>query len=453
MNRSAWILGCLVVFLGLIYFLTKEEKLSVGIKRLKLPQFSVENIDKIEILGQESVRINKKDGQWFLHISDDKALVEADPTHVESLLNSALAIKSAYYVTNLPEKYEELGLDTKASRVNLYEDNKLIWSLILGNEKGDTRYAKLPENNNVYAVKGSFWPLTRNGINDWRDRHIFPISEDMVRVLSIEKKESSFVIEKIGAHWIIKNPPEGFRANGLSLEALVHAVVNLNASDFLEQEIMGESIMTISLKTDSTVLVIEIFKDLLVKRLSDGGLFRITSDSFDAVNKSLNDMRDLSVLDFDKNLVLGLKIQHGKNQIVLAKDKNSWSIKEPNLIGFQFDEDSVLGMLALLSALKAKRAVDAKDKPENPKWQNHWLALIEFENTSVPLYASVNQANQEEMLIKSNQEVFIIEASRLKTLNLGINAFKKENYELPPVEANLDDLPKDLKRQVLDKRN
>lgn len=460
MNKSTWILGSLAVVLGLIYFLTKVDNHSLHIKRLKMPAFVLEKIDKIEILGQDQAKLSKNDGLWFIDIGkNEPLLVKADAANVENMLLSAQGLRHAHYVTNLEEKYEELGLGQEVITINLYEKDKLLWSLLLGKAAtGSTRYAKLADDPNVYAIKGSFWQLVRNGINDWRDRQIFSMTEDQVSSLSIKGKEGSLEVERgpNGFSFSEKQKfPSGFKADQVALLDLVHAVVNLNASDFIDAApILFDPKLKISLQSGLDEQSIEIYADsddYVVKRAKDGQAFRISMASFNTINKSLDDVRDFSLLDFDKKSVVGLKIRHGQQQIILSKGAKDWQIKEPKLAeGFLFDKSSVDGMIAMLSGLDASRALNSSDKPENPDWLKNWLVFIELEHGSRVLYATPNLSNSDEMLIKGQGEPYVIKASRLKTLFQGINAFKKEDYDLPKVDdaPGFKDLPEDLKRKL-----
>lgn len=466
MNKSTWILGVVVVVLGLIYLITKEDKASVGIKRLKLPTFVMDKIDKIEILGKEKVRMSKSDGHWSLDIGDEKkpVLVDADPQNVESMLLAAEGIRNSHYVTNLGEKYDDLGLGSSAISLNLFENGKKVWSLLLGNSaSASTRYAKLPDDPDVFAIRGAFWQLTRNGLKDWRDHHIFPVAKDAVSSLTIKRASGSLLIEKNSdGVFVLSNSqslPAGYRVDSASLLGLVNSVVAMNASDFVDKEIsLGEPIMKITLTADKDQYGIEIFSkdgEHLVKRLSDNRVFHISKSSFDAINKGLEDVRDLSLLDFDKNSTVGLKIRHGKEMIVLAKEENSWKIKEPKLPnGFEFDPNSVQGMISMLSGLDAARTLKSSDKAKDPNWQNEWLVLVELDKGEpIKLFASVNRANSDEMLVKGMGEPYIIKASRLKSITSGLDAFKKEKYNFPPIEedgSGLSDLPEDVKRKILD---
>ncbi len=456
MNKSTWILGCLVLALGLIYFFTKE-KSSVNVKRLRLPAFVVEKVDKIEILGPQPVRMEKKDGKWWLNIGQEEKpdWVLADVMNVESMLQSAFALTPSHYVTNLEEKYSELGL-SKGTLINLFEANTPVWSLMLGNTASSaTHYAKTPDDADVYVVKGSFWQLTRNGLEDWRERHIFITDLKEVKALSI-KRVDTFAIEKDGTHWIFsKNQPGlNFKPDAASLEALVQAMVSLNASSFADNEVIrSKPLMKINLSAQNEQ-AIEIYSQdgYLVKRLNDGRMFRISKNSFDTINKFAKDVRDLSIFSFDKKKVIGLKLQNGK--IVLFKDKNNeWHIEEPKDSQMDLEPGSVDGMVSMLSALNGTRALNETDKALDPAWQKQWLALVQFEDgKSLPLYASANAANSEEMLIKSKSNTYVINASRLKTLYSGLKAFKKETYDFPAADdtSGFKDLPEDVKQKILD---
>ena len=246
MKRSSWIILGLVVVLGLIYFLTREDHVSVGVKRLKLPTFEPDKFDRIEIKSKDNVNLVKQDGQFVLELKDkDKSrVVHADQANVTGMLDAVLALRHSHYVTNLKEKLPEFGLlGGEEVFITLSSNGTKIWDLVLGkNAAGSGRYAKLPDSDDIYVVKGSFWQLTRNGLADWRDRDLFPVKEGEINSLKMFKGNDVYLTLMKGKDtedWMLdaaqKNVPKGFRVDKVALLNLVRSAVNLKASNFVDE--------------------------------------------------------------------------------------------------------------------------------------------------------------------------------------------------------------------------
>jgi hypothetical protein len=163
------------------------------------------------------------------------------------------------------------------------------------------------------------------------------------------------------------------------------------------------------------------------------------------------------VLKFDKAGITTITLKHGKERVVVKKEENAWKIVEPKKFPekFEFDANAVEDLLTMLSGLNAERIATARDQAVASDWQKAWLVeLASDKNESIHLYASKTKANKDEMLIRGNvdQHVYVVKARRLSTLQSGINAFKKEEFELPPIDERtkgFNSLPVDVQRKLL----
>lgn len=474
MRRSTWIILGLVVVLGLLYLLTRENQVSVGVKRLKLPTFTAGQVTRIEIKAKEPVVLVKENDNWRLELkSGDKTrFVRADHANVNSMLDAASQLRHSHYVTNLKEKLPELGLEgEEAVDVKIFTGDEVAWNLILGkNATGSGRYAKLPSENDVYVVRGSFWQLTRNGLIDWRDREIMPIKEGEISSFKLLKGKDPHIVltkAKEGDEWRVdesqKALPKGFRVDKNALASLVRAALNLRASSFVDEaRELSSPLITIEVMAQDKKSILEFFKgsneNYLVKRSDDDQIYEISKFNFDRVNKQLEELRDLSVLNFEKENITAVKLVHGKEHVVVSKKDNQWQIEQPTKLpdGFEFDPIAVDDVLALLSGLAASRVSNANDQPQNAKWQT--IPLVELttaKGEKINFYAGKTKSKNDEYLVKGNidQQIYIVKGARLASLMSGLNAFKKESFDLPPIDENtkgFESLPVDVQRKLLD---
>src|SRR5580698_4878399 len=100
MKKSSILIGLLIVILLAVYWYTKDRHVSVGIKKLTLPSYDIDKVDRIEIQSKDRVRLFKEGEGWLLDIgtNEKSRLVKADEGNVKSLLDAALLIKASHYV-------------------------------------------------------------------------------------------------------------------------------------------------------------------------------------------------------------------------------------------------------------------------------------------------------------------------------------------------------------------
>lgn len=470
MKKSTWIIIGLVVVLSVLYVVLREDKVSVGVKRLQLPAFTTDNIERIEVIGKETVYLKKERGRWLVAVGKDgdSRFVSAEETSVNEALEAAAELKHSHYVTNLKEKYAEYGVEgSDAITVKFYTDAGLAWGIILGkNANSAGRYAKLMDSDEVHVVRGAFFRITRAGASDWRNREIVPLKEPELTTFIMDKDTLPYIsLEKEGDVWKFDSTqklPEGFRVDSGALLSLVRSATSLRAQGFVDEgDIRTNPILVIKATTDKETTTVGFYPGpddkYWVRRSGDPQIYEVGKNAFDRVNKSLDDLRDFKLLSFDKSLVTKLSLRHGKETIVLVKD-NQWKIEKPASLpkDFEFDEMAVEDMISLLSALNALRLAKGKDGATNSAWQQSWLVELELNNgKKVHLFASKNKSGNDEHVVKGNidNDIYVIKSARISSLTGGINAFKKEALDLPPVNENtkgFDSLPPDVKQKLLD---
>lgn len=472
MKKSTWIVLALAVILGLVYWVTKEKEVSVGIKQISLPSFVHETIDRIEIDGKGALRLEKSDDQWFV-IKDAKKL-PADAVNVKGILDAASEIRGSHYVTNLKEKSSELGfVEPDMTTVRLFSKDAQVWELVLGNAAGGQgRYAKsTAQQDDIYVVRGSFWGLTRNSADDFRDRTVWSLSEaeaKEVRIIKPSAPALKFVKAEGQDEWSLADGenvlPPGFRIDKAAVQALVKSVFTLSASGFVDEiKDLSSPALSLAVVMSDKEHKVDFYNgaenNFFVKRDGVEQIFSLPKYSYDRFNKSIDELRDLSIVRFDKNTINSIVIKLAKSKVELTKKENLWSIVEPKTLpkDFEFDSTTVEDALTRLSTLSAERVARAgKDLPVQADWQKNWVVeLTDDKGEKIHLYTTKNKANKDENLVKGNidQEIYVIKSMRISNLISGIDAFKKEDFELPPIDERtkgFDTLPVDIQRKLID---
>lgn len=472
MKKSTWIIIGIVAVLGLTYFCTKPQKVSVGVKKLELPVFDQALIDRIEIQEKNNPLIFiKHDKRWFLESGGEKIL--ADQTAVASMLEAIKTLSPAYYVSELEEKQAELGLDNNAaSIIKLHAQGKPVFSLALGKSDPKAgRYAKIPDDKHIYAVRGLYWQIFKPKLEDWRERRLVSLSEpDLVSINFERLGKTTLAIKKSGDgnSWLIdKNIislPENFRTDPSSLSNLVRAAMNLRAQAFVDNRPkLANTIATLIFTTrDKQEHSLQIYPgpgdNYWVKTGNNEQIYEINKSSVEHLFKPVSELRALNIMKLDAQAVNKI-IMPRKTPIVLEKIDNIWKISEPTKLpkDFEFDPATVDSVINLVVELKAERIANTnKDQASEKDWKK--VALIELigpENKKTALYASKSKTNPEIYVVQGNidSEIYVVPHSQLQRLLRGLDAFKKEDFKMPPIDERtqgFDSLPIEVQRKILE---
>lgn len=480
MNRNTWIIVGLVAVLAAAYFLTKNDKVSVGMKRLELPNIDIDKVDKIELSGKNEAVLVKKDGQWFLELSmgENKKLVLADAKNVLNMLNAAVNLKPSYYVTEIQEKYKDLGLgEDQATKIQISAQDKTLWALSLGNNAANNlRYAKLPNSNEVYAVKAVFWQLVRNNAVDWRRRNLWQVQEsdvDSFTIIRNGKTHLAFSKKSDKPDWFLQNlgseADKSFRVNETALASLVNAGLTLRATSFIDdlsheanQLLEQEPWLKLLVKTkDGQELFLSAAKgpeDKVWAKMSDGDqIYELAEANFSKINKEMEELRDLTINKLEKSEVVKISLSHKNKNILLEKKDDAWELLEPSLpADFVFDQESPNDLLSVVGSLTGERLADAKlDLPQDSAWQKKpVLELFMGQNESIKIYLGKIKG-KDEYLVKGNidENIYVVSSYKIEAINAGLETFRKVEMELPPIDENtrgFESLPVDVQRKLLD---
>jgi hypothetical protein len=354
----------------------------------------------------------------------------------------------------------------EATLITIKGDDKPLWSLVLGKKDNESgRYAKLPDSDKTFVVRGAFASLLRNA-KDWRDKDIWHLSEPDAVFFSVHRPHQEITLQKDeqSKEWSLKESHSllsaTYRVDKNALASLVRANLNLRANDFIdEQKELKEPVLTLKVKDkdgkEKELLVYEGDKDYYwVKRPDSEQIFKISKGNFDRINMPVENLRDMTIMSIDKTAINRLNLRWGNKHIIAEKNDEQWRLSEPKQLPpkFEFDPNRVEDLINKVAQLRGVRVAQAKDRPENPEWKSSWLLeLSAGAGKKMYLYATKNKSNKDEYLVQGNvdKETYIVPSYSMATLTRGLDSFKKE--EMPAVdEKTLNSLPPDVRRRLME---
>ncbi len=135
MTKGTLIAVGFCVLFAVVYALTREDKVQVGIRQLSLQNVEADQVDDITIAGGQGIHLLKDKAKgWLLELPGaSHQLVQADDEAVKRFIDAAKGIKSSFFVTELREKFPEFGfIEGKLTYVTLRNKQKPIWDLEIG---------------------------------------------------------------------------------------------------------------------------------------------------------------------------------------------------------------------------------------------------------------------------------------------------------------------------------
>jgi hypothetical protein len=153
-------------------------------------------------------------------------------------------------------------------------------------------------------------------------------------------------------------------------------------------------------------------------------VFAVASWRSNALKKTVKQLRDARVLDFDRAKVNRLVIQGADGRIVLAKADGGWRLAEP--VDARADAEAVDGLLSDLQYLRADEFVDVPPPDAELGLVEPWLRIeLGLEGEAAPLAVTVGAERADRRVVRGAREpVFEIATSRLESLPRKLSAYR-----------------------------
>ncbi|MFQ5830082.1 MAG: DUF4340 domain-containing protein [Candidatus Methylomirabilia bacterium] len=335
----------------------------------RLWMVEAKDVEEVILKRQEdSVRIKREADGWML-VEPVKG--SGDKGRIDDLVTNLVTAKVGREIESDPSKLADFGLDSPAAEVTIrIKDTAEPLTLLLG-ERNPTQswvYAKEGEKPAVFLLPEFILGHAEKPLIDFRDKTILAFDRQDVRqveityrgqVLSAEREEEA-------TRWKMVKP-HPYRADRERLVDFLDKVRFEKVKAFVAEA--PESLSPYGLDRPTRVTLWtgtgeeRAARHLLLGRLdpdTDGvyamrpgeeNVFLVAKEIWTKLPKTVADLRDKTLLDWDWNRVVKLELESPKGEVVLVKDDETWQISEPEEL--EADESEVSGVLWELRDLKA----------------------------------------------------------------------------------------------------
>lgn len=282
----------------------------------------------------------------------------ADKEKVDKLLEKLLDRKVKRRITK-PNDFAKYGLDAPRIKYTVWTKNKSRKFLIGNKGISYSVYAKEAEEDSVITIEHTVLKYLSKSPADLRDRSIFDFQTDKVTQVTLNYPDRSVVCKfNKNREWEIVEPIHT-KADFDEMNKFLNNLNELEVEAWEEVDELGKVSLEVAVSTEDSQTILQVGRtkssaNRVYAKLKDNlPLFSINEDVVAKLTKTVYDLRDKQVIDFQRVDVNKFVIERPDVRIVCERNpKDEWSIVEP--ISADADKSSIDDLLFGLDALKAK---------------------------------------------------------------------------------------------------
>lgn len=369
----------LLVFGGLVYWVEIR-----GAGERSKGKSQADRVFSGDFLTVNSITIEKKDGRVrvFRKSPEEWEIVEplrteADNGAVKSLVNRLQNLEFRRVVDENPTDLAKYGLADPEFRVEV-KGGRAEDTIAIGNRGpiGSTLYLQKKSSPRILLVDSSLKSMVNKGLFDLRERRIISFERNQVEGINLAYPDREVKLVKKDLKWRMEKPA-AYPADENEIDRLLTELIGLKADRFVVEKLEDPArygflrpqlLVNLALKDNKTAA-------FRVGEKTEGGFYanRVGGDPvylvdpqvLNKLNKNVNDLRDKTILTFERDAVLALEFARPSTATIRIEKKteDKWRSVYPD----NRDIDRfTLGNL--LNEIRRVRAQDfVTDRPENLK--------------------------------------------------------------------------------------
>lgn len=334
-------------------------------KILTIPEDQFKQIQLAKKTG-DTTDLVKADGKW--QITQPK-LLAADQDSVSSLVSSLSSLSSDRLIEDKAGDLSNYGLTTPNERVTITRKDGKTQTLLVGDDTptGSGAFAKLQNDPRVFMIAS----YVKSGVDktwkDLRDKRLLTFNSDKLTRVDLNAKGQMLEFGKNNQNeWQILKP-RPLRADGLQVDELVRKLKDAKMDTSVSDEdarkataafFTGTRVAVASVTDASGTQQLDVRKDkdknYYARSSAVEGIYKVTSDIGDGLDKGLDDFRNKKLFDFGWNDPTKLDIRNGTAQATYQKSGEKWMSGAK-----QMDSPSIQALIDKLRDLTSTKFLDS----------------------------------------------------------------------------------------------
>lgn len=345
LRKTIIALAVLAIIAGFAFYVSRQPEPQKTHKLFE--QLTAADVEQIELHGPARDLILKrgKPGLWRIVKPVE---TDADITAADSLANSIANLEVVETVEQNPGDLANFGLENPAVTVTVTtKDKRVLPAIMVGKDTpiGGNAYIKITDKPAVLLVGAGFVSEANKTLNDLRSRVMIGLTADQMNRVAINHPDGS-VIEAVrkGDEWTITKPRE-YPADKAAVQQLLDVIAGSRVAEFIEDnpadlDKFGLAKPALEVEVsggkDNAKQSIafgfkqaEAGKNAVYARGGEGDrpVCTVADYIIKAVDKSFDDLRDKTVLAFDKANVARVTLIGGPVSIVVeSAPGDKWNV-------------------------------------------------------------------------------------------------------------------------------
>jgi hypothetical protein len=308
--------------------------------------FETSKVTKLECTRDEKTLVLEKvEASWKL--SEEKNSAKGSENEISNFLNSIRAARIKEFVEEHPEQLASYGLDNPKLILKVISAKASDPLTLLIGKKGENGfYAKILSGKNVFIIEQSlFNTLNNSRLVDFADKSLVNFSDDEVARLNLRMDDEAIHLirdEKDLQKWTIEKPVNA-QASTATVNSLLFDLKDTRIVEFVKTFVTNpepfgfdppEKKLTLTYKDGKTWSLIlgnqtSSGEHYFARRTGEEVVFTLKRSSMETIFRSLNDLKDKTLLEFNKDEVRQIKILKPEQTFVLKKFEKEWNLTLP----------------------------------------------------------------------------------------------------------------------------
>ncbi len=307
----------------------------------------------------------KTDDQWKI---TEPIETEGDRFAIEGLINAVVNSKINRVVAEDTTSLQDFGLKPSKAIVILMTKSGVKDTVFVGskNPTDSFLFVRRGHRPKVELTSTSMSYQVSKSLFDFRDKTVLKFNKENVEKLDLKVPKGHFVVEKTGDSWTITSPIHK-KADKIEVEKLLNKVKNARVQKFVTENatilakyglLHPKYVFTVFLKPNQSRKTLLIGKkndknNMFAKDVSRNPIMSIPKSVAEGLNITLYDLRDKTILNFNRDNLSKIELIYRDLTIICQKDtSNNWMIAFPD--SGKTKSWKMSSLLAALNNLKAK---------------------------------------------------------------------------------------------------
>ena len=303
----------------------------------KVISLNQNDITKLEVKkkGGDDVVLNRVGPSNWKIVSPNSFIADQDP--VSTILYDLSPMDGATVIEEKAADLKQYGLAEPEVQISATGKDGKTQTILVGDETptGESAYVMLSGDSKVFSVPKNTRANLDKGLNDLRDKRLVPVDFDKLSSVEISGAKLHLTFSSQDGHWTVHNPAN-FRGDTSRMETVIEKMrtttADLSSPDAEVKKATllfssGAPVATVKTTDGSGTQELQVRKskdDYYAKTTAMDGVFKVSKELGDSINKDLEYFREKRVFDFGASDPDKVELHDGSKAYFLTRSGEDW---------------------------------------------------------------------------------------------------------------------------------